>query len=50
MTHGKLLTPHEKGINEARINYTSQEASKFLCWLEKKRKKKLRKHIFFLFF
>ena len=29
MTHEKVLIPHEKSINEARINYTSQEDSKF---------------------
>ena len=29
MTHKKVLIPHEKSIIEARINYTSQEASNF---------------------
>ena len=32
MTHEKVLTPHEKSFNEARINYNRHEASKTFFW------------------
>ena len=59
MTHEKVLTPHEKSISEARINYNSYEVSKtFILHLMldggvfevKSEKKKLRKLNCFLFF